>query len=276
MTFFARSLVVSIVVALLAIALPPIGPAQAQDGPAEAPARVMILGTYHFAGSDSDVVQVSGGAITSDSVQAQIRTVVDSLADFEQTSVAVERTPSSAPRLDSLYRAYRRGAWDLAPNEIYQLGFRLADRFDLASVDPIDHPGEFPIKQVMAYAQKHDPSLLQYLKEFESAYGARIAKMIQNEPVRAVLAFMNSEEGLQPQASIYARIAAVGDTSQYPGATLTTAWYERNLRIFTHLATVAEPGSRVLVIFGAGHAPILRRLVEAHPTMTLVEPLAYL
>jgi hypothetical protein len=100
--------------------------------------------------------------------------------------------------------------------------------------------------------------------------------MIQNNPVRKVLAFMNSEEGLQPQASIYARIAAVGDTSQYPGATLTTAWYERNLRIFTHLATVAEPGSRVLVIFGAGHAPILRRLVEEHPTMTLVEPLMYL
>lgn len=253
-----------------------VSPSQAQDDAAEAPALVMILGTYHFAGSESDVVQVPGGAITSDSVQAQIRAVVDSLADFEPTAVAVERTPSSAPRLNSLYRAYRAGTWDLEPNEIYQLGFRLADRFDLTSVAPIDHPGEFPIEPVVAYAKNNDPSLLQYLREFESEYGARITEMIQSKPVREVLAFMNSEKGLQPQASIYARIAAVGDTSQYPGATLTTAWYERNLRIFTHLATVAEPGSRVLVIFGAGHAPILRRLVEASYQMELVKPSRYL
>ncbi|MGE0554702.1 MAG: DUF5694 domain-containing protein [Gemmatimonadales bacterium] len=53
-------------------------------------------------------------------------------------------------------------------------------------------------------------------------------------------------------------------------------WYERNIRIFANLRRSTEPGDRVLVIFGAGHAPILCELLAADPGLTLVDLLEFL
>ena len=56
-----------------------------------------------------------------------------------------------------------------------------------------------------------------------------------------------------------------------------TAWYNRNLRIFANLQRITEPpGERLLVVYGAGHIPILRHCVEASPEYDLVEVADYL
>jgi hypothetical protein len=68
----------------------------------------------------------------------------------------------------------------------------------------------------------------------------------------------------------------VGAGDGYIGARVVADWYERNLHIFANLAAVAQPGERVLLIIGGGHAPILRDLVRVHPDMRLVEALDYL
>jgi len=39
---------------------------------------------------------------------------------------------------------------------------------------------------------------------------------------------------------------------------------------------LAEPGERIVVIIGAGHAPILRELITSDPKTQLVETLEYL
>lgn len=65
----------------------------------------------------------------------------------------------------------------------------------------------------------------------------------------------------------------VGDT--YIGAKTVAGWYERNLAIFANLARVARRGERVVII-GAGHLPIIRDLVAAHPDIELVEAVDYL
>jgi hypothetical protein len=244
---------------------------------ADAPIEVMVLGTYHFANPGQDLNNVEAGDMLAPERQAQIRALVDSLARFAPTRVAVERTPDYAGRLDSLYRAYRDGSFDLSRNEIYQIGFRLADRFDHDGVHPVDHEGDFNAQPLMQYAQQNDQALLRwYQTAFQQGYVPTVDSVIANATVPEALRWMNSAEGLGPQEAIYARMAAVGDTANYVGADLVTDWYERNLRIFTNIAQVAGPGERVLVLFGAGHAPILRRLVDAAPQMQLVEPARYL
>jgi hypothetical protein len=60
------------------------------------------------------------------------------------------------------------------------------------------------------------------------------------------------------------------------GADVIAEYHKRNLRIFANIAAVAEPGDRIIAIFGAGHMPYLRPLVRASPRMTLVEPNRYL
>ncbi len=60
------------------------------------------------------------------------------------------------------------------------------------------------------------------------------------------------------------------------GADLLSKWYERNIRIFANLQRITRPGDRVLVLFGSGHAPILRELIQHDPRLRLVEPRDYL
>jgi hypothetical protein len=71
-------------------------------------------------------------------------------------------------------------------------------------------------------------------------------------------------------------MATVGAGDSYIGARAVAQWYDRNLRIFANLATIAHPGDRIVLIIGQGHTPILRELVRSHPGMRLVEPLEYL
>lgn len=244
------------------------------------PAEVMILGTYHFANPGADEINVEADDVLAPERQSQIQTVLDSLSRFEPTSVAVEvplADGSRSSQLDSLYQAYTNGAHELTRNEAQQIGFRLAERSGHERLHPIDYLNAFPFNEVMSYAAKHDTSFVTYFRRWGQKMQQTQDSLQSNATVSEVLRSLNDPEGfLADSEAMYARAAGVGDSINYVGADLTTAWYERNLRIFANLARVADPGDRVVVLFGAGHAPILRRLVEASPQMKLVDPPSYL
>ena len=95
--------------------------------------------------------------------------------------------------------------------------------------------------------------------------------------VRDILAEMNDQKQIVKAHDLYLQIARVRSGDKYVGADVLTAWYQRNFRIFSNLAPVIQsPEDRVLVIFGAGHAPILRELVQSSPDLQLVEANDYL
>jgi hypothetical protein len=100
--------------------------------------------------------------------------------------------------------------------------------------------------------------------------------MQREETIGANLRFMNDPATIARGHQPYVEMATVGAGDTYIGASVVAEWYERNLDIFANLARIAEPGDRVLLIIGMGHAPILRDLIRAHPGMQLVEPLDYL
>jgi hypothetical protein len=53
---------------------------------------------------------------------------------------------------------------------------------------------------------------------------------------------------------------------------LSSWWYNRNLRIFRKLQLITEsPNDRILLIFGNGHAAVLRQFLEASPEYEFVE-----
>lgn len=252
-------------------------PAAAQDD--APPARVMILGTYHFANPGADEVNIEADNVLSPTRQSQIEAVLNSLSRFEPTKVAVEDPPahgSVLSRADSLYQAYTNGAHELTRSETQQIGFRLAERSGHDQLYPVDHEGTFPFEAVMSYAAQHDTAFVQYFQRWREAAQSTQDSLQQNATVPEILRSLNGPKFLSETEALYVRTASVGDATNYVGADLTTAWHERNLRIFANLARVAEPGDRIVVVFGAGHAPMLRRLVEASPQMELVEPARYL
>ena len=239
-------------------------------------AQVMVLGTFHFANPGLDVVQYEVADVLSDARQAEIQDVVDAVAAFEPTRVAVEVRAPSVPRLDSLYRAYREGWHELGRSEVQQLGFRLADRFDHPRLYGIDHPGDFPFAAVMAYADEHDPDFAAWVQRTTGAMGEASSRRQRESSLSEILRIDNEPDSIAAGHAQYLRIASVGSGDTYVGADLLSSWYERNIRIFVDLKAIADPGERILVIFGAGHAAILRELVESDPGMILVEPNDYL
>jgi hypothetical protein len=55
-----------------------------------------------------------------------------------------------------------------------------------------------------------------------------------------------------------------------------TAWYRRNFLICANLMQLSQPGDRIVVFYGDGHALLLRQCVSETPGMALVEPDDYL
>ena len=73
--------------------------------------------------------------------------------------------------------------------------------------------------------------------------------------------FHNEPETLARGRGLYMRFARVGAGDTHVGAELVAKWYERNIHIFANIQHLAEPGERIVVIIGSGHAPILRELI---------------
>ena len=251
-------------------------PAAAQFPTVADPAEVMVLGTYHFANPGLDVVQVEIADVLSPAKQAEIERIVDAIARFRPTVVAVEAQPSQRAALDSLFAAYRAGRHELDRNEVQQLGFRLADRFGLSGVEPIDHDGEFPFGPLMEYAAQKDSAALRYVQEVFAQVQAEHQRRHRELTIPEILRLDNDPSLIAQGHGVYVRINEVGAGDGYAGADVLSAWYERNVRIFANVQRLASADDRVLVIIGSGHAAILRELVKHDPEMVLVDALDYL
>jgi len=256
-----------------------IGTAAAAQQPAsnsELRAHVLVLGTYHFDNPGLDVVKTEVADVLTPAKQAEIKQVIEALSRFRPTKIAVEVRADRASRLDSLYAAYRAGRHTLSRSEVQQLGFRLAGHFGHPRLYPVDHLGDFPFDAVMQYAQEHDPAFVQRVQRVTAEITAEENRLQQQKSIAAILNLENDPARIQQGHALYMEFARVGAGDTYVGADLLAKWYERNIRIFADLQRIAQPGDRVIVIFGAGHAAILRELIASDPRLELIDAGEYL
>ena len=69
----------------------------------------------------------------------------------------------------------------------------------------------------------------------------------------------------------------VGGSGDYVGADMGSAWYNRNLRIFSNIIRLpSQANERILVIIGGGHVPILQHLFENSPEYKLLKVDSYI
>ena len=248
---------------------PPLRPAQPR-------AQVVVLGTFHFGNPGLDLVKTNVADVLTPGKQTEIEQVVRALARFRPTKIAVEVSADRGARLDSLYAAYRAGRDTLGRSEVQQLGFRLAERLGHSRLYAADHGGEFPFGAVMEYAQRRDPAFVQRVQQATAEMAAEMNRNQQQKSIGEIFRLENEPARIRRGHAMYVEIASVGAGDTYVGAELLAKWYARNIRIFSELQRIAQPGDRVLVIFGAGHAAILRELIASDPRLELVETNQYL
>lgn len=259
---------------LVRIALVLLSALAAAAAVAAEPAKVMIVGTYHFDNPGRDIHNMQATDVLEPQRQTEIEAVIEALERFEPTVVAVESSPA---RTDERYAAYRKGELKRDRNEIVQLGYRLAARRSLARVHGIDADGEFPFDRVEAWAQANGRG--EALARANAEVGAmvqRLGAMQADHSIGQILAYMNRPAFIDQGQAFYIDLLRFGAGDEQPGAELNAAWARRNYLICARLLQVLTPGDRAVVFYGQGHAAHLRRCVQEAPGVDLVEAIDYL
>jgi hypothetical protein len=232
--------------------------------PAQRP-TILVLGSAHFDNPGRDVVNIEVADVLTPASQAQIAKVAEELAAFHPNIIAVEWPRSDQGKLDARYRDYRAGRYALSRDERDQLGLRLAAKLNLPSVSAVDWnedpPGEDSHYDWVEYAKSHrQPDLLAAIMDPHRTIGL-VPQGTQS--IGTWLLKMNNPDILAQSQRNYFDIAAIGDDKLQPGANWVGSWYARNLRIFNNLVLLAaKPTDRVVVIYGAGHAYLLRQFAR--------------
>ncbi|MET0582192.1 MAG: DUF5694 domain-containing protein [Pseudoxanthomonas sp.] len=233
------------------------------------PARVVLVGTYHFSNPGQDQANVESVDVSVPERQAELRAVTDALARFQPTLVGVE-WPAEAARTQ--YAQYLQGRLPPSNNEVVQLGFRLAKQRGLAQVHGLDVPGDFPFEPVQAWAQANGKAqALDALMAQAQAITGRITALQATHSIGGVLREMNTPQAIDEGAGFYAEFLRYGDGEAQPGVALNAAWGQRNLGICARLLQVLKPGDRAVVFYGQGHVHLLRQCLGAAPGVELVQ-----
>lgn len=273
------------IAALAALALPIAALAQTPPSrPEPQPVEVMILGTYHFDNPGQDVHNARIDSVLTPDKQRQLEAVAESLARFRPTAVAVERVAADqTTMLDHRYPAFTPADLLTNADERIQIGYRLAHRLGLTRVYAIDEqegegePTYFPYEDVYNWAQANGRA--EDLAAMGATIGAMVADLEQRQrtqDVGPILAFMNGPEPAAKDKAFHYALMTFGAGDVQPGAVLNGRWFTRNAEIMARLMQAAQPGDRIVVVYGAGHSAWLRDMVQATPGFRLVEPDDYL
>ncbi|MCB0569083.1 MAG: hypothetical protein KDC66_04945 [Phaeodactylibacter sp.] len=246
----------------------------------EKPTLLMLLGSYHMSNPGADRFNLESDDVLAPKRQAEIEAVVEKLAAWKPTKVAVE-APYGDSATIARYQAYLAGTRELGRSEEEQIGFRLARKLGHTTIYPIDvrldisQPG---LEQVVAAnPAEHGPRLAS-LEQMGQQAIAQMGKWLQEGTIGDMLYEMNRPEFLDLNYEIYLRVflpTVEGDN--YAGADLVAAWNQRNLRIMSNLHQIGcTPGDRVFIVFGQGHVPLFQRIAQDSPYFELVDVLPYL
>ena len=242
--------------------------------------QILILGTYHMANPGLDSVNPEADDVLSPRRQKEIAEVVDRLARFAPTKIAIE-APYRENRQPANYKRYLSGQYTLGRNEIDQIGFRLAQVLKLPAIYPVDYPmtmsgltpGELDYSLPEPEPKSADsgpPQSRQLSKE---------ELLLQKSTAGEYLLHLNDKDLIRKDHAGYMKSLLPDKTSPaiYERADLVSNWYKRNIRILTNLNRVVDIGKdRVLLVIGAGHLAILRQLISDSDYYCLVDPQDYL
>lgn len=250
--------------------------------PATPVVEVMVLGTYHMGNPGADLVNPEADDVLVQSRQAQLSALADQLAAFRPTAIMVENESPRDDFLDTGYLQFSPDQLTTDRDETVQIAYRLASQLGISRVYGIDtREGDvafFPFERVQAFVAKNGPegfieNMLADVQENADTFATLQTKL----SVSQLLARQNDPNEITSQhGRFYYGLLKLTQQGDPAGAAVNYGWYARNAIIFSKLDAVSEPGDRVIVLFGSGHAYWLRHFATETPGFALVDPAPYL
>ncbi len=245
----------------------------ATDSPPAA-AQVYMLGVFHFGGSSGDMAAMNMADPFGQRRQDDIKELVAQLSVIKPTKILVEYPKERQERLNERYNRYLSGEDTLGVNEIYQVGFRLAEQMDHSQLFAIDWNVDLPFDQLVEYCQRHG-----IMNEFEAfvkdiqTYVAQENKVLDTMSIASYFARTNTDASDQFTNDAYiGKTLSWGDSISEAGVQVATTWWRRNFMILKNIAeTIESPDDRILIIIGSGHRAVLKNLIIDRSDMEYVE-----
>ncbi|MEY2473293.1 MAG: hypothetical protein QOK28_2622 [Actinomycetota bacterium] len=244
------------------------------------PVDVLLIGTFHLQGGDNHVHNADVDDMLSPRRLAEIDEVVAGLARFEPTAVAVEFPCDMQETLDGLYRRYCDGTLPPQASEVFQFGMRVARDAGHQRVLAIDVQEPDWWDEGFEEFVAADPERTrrwQAVMDDGDRSNDEESALLATSTVRDVLAWINSPEHRRAALGDYLHDQIwLNELGNWIGADMVARWFQRNMRIAAALDRLAQPGDRVLVIYGGGHTPLLDYFWRWNKTMRVADPLPYL
>ncbi|TAP22384.1 hypothetical protein KUL49_17325 [Alteromonas sp. KUL17] len=202
--------------------------------------------------------------------------IAEQIKTFSPTHIVVEHKFAEQKKFTEDYEAYlsKRNAKlkQFPRNEVYQLGFRLAEKLGHSSIFAVDTWGRMysTVDQVLIDKVK----VAEFGKYYKSNPDTELRyssgkPLYKSQGIAAELLRLNSEKNIKKSLGNYliGHFKFETEENEYFGADFETGrWFSRNLRIFRNIQRVlAKPGDRILMIFGSGHMNLLNVFFDACP-----------
>jgi uncharacterized protein DUF5694 len=231
--------------------------------------KVMVVATSHFDKS-----------ILAEQNQDSIQDLLNKLIQFQPTKVVLEWEPSRTEKINKAYQAYLKSQFDIAdkPNEVYQLGFKLAKQAGHQQLYLFDNQTEyigslknFSFKTFTDYAKSHDAGFFDRFEKQLITNFEYNQQLISNLTVAEQISVMNSPQYQRiNQQRMHMYELRVGIQKNWLGPDWLGRWYQRNIRMLGNLLKLAQPNERLLIFVGDNHKWVLDSLIDKTPDLELV------
>lgn len=215
--------------------------------------------------------------------QVEIEDIVDHVARFKPTRVALECSPAKQAEYDKRYAEHRAGSYVLSRDERDQIGMRLAAKLNLEDVDCVDYqdgaPGPREDYDFGAFGQKHS-EMTTFLQD-TTVVGERMAteeaSFLKAHTLLDWYRRANERGKRQEENALYVRyVVRLGNVDSNLGANWIGSWHARNIIIVENVRRLAKPGDRVFTLFGSGHGYLLTEFATESAAFDMVDAEAYL
>ena len=227
------------------------------------PAQIMLFGTFHFQDAGLDVVKSKDIDIFATDAQQYLQELTQRLAGFKPTKILLEYDPESDELVNQRFRDYLAGNYELAANEIYQLGFRIAKEAGHERVYSFDNRGvEWQAEAMFEYAKQHDSPEMKTFNDIIKTVTAEGEKARATLSLRELLMRANDPDQERINMDLYLATNPIGAGDGYSGADASASWWHRNFRMYANIQKLTGPGERIIAIGGTGHMAILKQFLE--------------
>ena len=241
-------------------------------------AQVLVVGTFHFNYPGLDELKTEESDkidVLKEPKKSEVTELVEYIKKFKPTKIVIEAKPGYG--WNDKLKAYKFGEYREKRGERYQLAMRIANDLNIDTLYTAD------VKALSDDLHNQDSLFYNSLTnkinwELEDPYWDAAKKyfdyrekQMKSTKILDMIKYMNSREGHNANFGLY--LTGSFATGNGQGAdNFSMWWYNRNARIFSNIVNITEnEEDRILVIFGNGHAAILRQFFEASPQYDFIE-----